>query len=151
MKVDMGAALSIIFEETRKAVFLEEKLRASELVLKIYTNDPMQVKGTLNVQVWYESQFKKLVLVVKAGNCPSLFGRNWLNHINWRKMFAVRSVRLGSMHRLMQQHRELFGERLGKVDWSRASLHIQEGAKPRFFKSRTVPFHSLMETVPVVT
>ena len=97
MEVDTGAALSIISEETRKAVFPEEKLRASELVLKTYTNEPMQVKGTLNVRVQYETQFKKLVLVVIAGNGPSLFGRNWLNHINlnWKEMFKVRSVRLG--------------------------------------------------------
>ena len=83
MEMDTGASLSIISEETRKAVFPEEKLRASELVLKTYTNEPKQVKGTLNVRVQYKSQFKKLVLVIIAGNGPSLFGRNWLNHINF--------------------------------------------------------------------
>ena len=34
MEVDTGAALSVISEETRKAVFPEEKLWVSKLVLK---------------------------------------------------------------------------------------------------------------------
>ena len=56
----------------------------------------MQVTDTLNVRVQYEKQFKKLVLVVIAGDRPSLLGRNWLNHItlDWRKVFAVRATQL---------------------------------------------------------
>ena len=142
MEVDTGAALSIISEGTRMAIFPEEKLRASGLVLKTYTNEPMQVIGTLNVRVQYESQIKKLVLVVIAGNGPSLFGRNWLNHINlnWRKMFAVHMVQLKPLYTLMKNHCRLFEQGLGTVEPYRASLHIQEGAKPRFFKPRPVPF-----------
>ena len=64
----------------------------------------MKVTGTLNVKVQYEDQFKKLVLVVTAGNGLSLLGRNWLNHVNlnWKKLFAVRTAQLGSLHTLMQ-------------------------------------------------
>ena len=70
-----------------------------ELKLKTYTNEPVKVTGTLKVKVQYEDQFKELVLVVTAGNGPSLMSRNWLNHINlnWEKLFAVRTVRLGSL------------------------------------------------------
>ena len=87
-------------ENYRKAVFPEEKLRVSGLVLKTYINEPMQVRGTLNVPVQYESPLKKLVLVVIAGNGPSLFGRNRLNHIslNWRKIFAgMSSLKVDSL------------------------------------------------------
>ena len=64
MELNTGAALSIISDETRKAVFPEVKLRPSDLVLKRYTNESMQVMGTLNVRGQYEDQLKKLVLVV---------------------------------------------------------------------------------------
>ena len=69
----------------------------------------MKVTGTLKVKVQYEDQFNKLALVVTAGNPPSLLGRNWLNHINlnWKKLFAVRTARMGSLHTLMQRHRQL--------------------------------------------
>ena len=76
--MDTGAALSIISEKTRNTFFPREKLRPSDLVLKTYTNELLNVVGTLNVRVQFEDQSKKLALVV-IGNGPSLFGRNWLN------------------------------------------------------------------------
>ncbi len=76
MELDTGAALTLISESKRKAIFPKEKLRPANLVLKTYTNEPIEVMGTLNVRVQYEGQLKKLVLVVIAGNGPSLLGRN---------------------------------------------------------------------------
>ena len=69
-EVDTGAALSIALEKTRKAAFPEEKLMPSKLVLKTYINEPMQVMGTLNIEVQYEDQLKKMVLLVIAGDGP---------------------------------------------------------------------------------
>ena len=142
MEVDTGAALSLISDSKRKAMFPKEKLRPASIILKTYTNEPIKVMGTLNVRVQYEGQLKKLVLVVIAGKGPSLLGRNWLNHIalNWKKVFAVRTLRLESLNKLMQRHKSLFSEGLGTIEPYRATLHIQPGAKPRFFKPRSVPF-----------
>ncbi len=142
MELDTGAALTLISESKRKAIFPKEKLRPANLVLKTYTNEPSEVMGTLNVRVQYESQLKKLVLVVIAGNGPSLLGRNWLNHIilNWKKVFAVRTLRLESLNKLMQRHKSLFSEGLGTIQPYRAKLYVHSGVKPRFFKPRSVPF-----------
>ena len=98
----------------------------------------MKVTGTLNIKVQYEDQFKKLVLVVAAGNGPSLLARNWLNHINlnWKKFLAVHTARLGSLHTLMQRDKQVFAEGLGTVEPYKLSLQVQQGAKPRFFKPR---------------
>ena len=75
-------------------IFPEDKLRQSNVKLKTYSNEPMKVTGTLNVKVQYEDEFKKLVLVVTAGNVPSSLGRNRLNHIklNWKNLFALRRM-----------------------------------------------------------
>ena len=77
----------------------------------------MKVTGTLNIKVQYVDQFKKLVLVVTAGNGPSIQGQNWLIHINlnWKKLFAVRTARLRSLHTLMERHKQLFAEGVGTV------------------------------------
>ena len=66
----------------------------------------MKVTSTLKVKVQDEDQLEELVLAVRAGNGPGLLGRNWLNHINlnWQKLFAVRTARLGSLHTLMRRH-----------------------------------------------
>ena len=76
IEFDTGACLSLISEAKRKAIFSIEKLRAAKIILKTYANKPIEVIGTLNVRVQYEDQLKKLVLVVIAGDRPSLLGRN---------------------------------------------------------------------------
>ena len=123
---------SPLFQRELGKTFPEENLRPSDLKLKTYTNEPMKVTSTFNVTVHYENQIKKLVLVVTAGNGPSLLGWNWLNHINlnWKRLFPVRTARLGCLHTLMQRHEELFAEGLGTVDPYKVSLQVQEGAKP---------------------
>ena len=40
----------------------------------------------------------------------------------------------------MQHHNQLYGEGLGTVESYLASLHVQEGNKPHFFKPQLVSF-----------
>ena len=110
MELDTGAEVSIISEKPREEVFPGEKLRPTDLKLKTCTNEPMKVTGTLNIKFQYDDQFQKLVLVVTGGNGPSLLSRNSLNHfnLNWEKLFTVRTARLGSLHTLIQRHKQLF-------------------------------------------
>ena len=142
MEVDTGAALSIISETTRKARFPGLRLHKSNVILKTYTEEPMQVVGNLHVRVHYGSQQAKLVLVVVGGDGPSLFGRNWLNYIrlDWSNIAAVRSVNTKPLYTLMQQYQSLFAEGLGTVTPYKATLQVQPDAIPRFFKPRPVPF-----------
>lgn len=67
MELDTGAAVSIISDATRKALFPDKKLHKSEGVLKTYTDEPMQVLGNLNVRVKYGSQEN-----LNAPNIPML-------------------------------------------------------------------------------
>lgn len=45
MEVDAGTAFSVISEATRQAIFPSETLCPSDLMLKTYTNERMEVKG----------------------------------------------------------------------------------------------------------
>ena len=74
MEVDTGADISIILEETRKALFPTQKIYKSDLILKKYTGELIAIIGSLHVHVQYRDQFAKLVLVVVEGNGPSLLG-----------------------------------------------------------------------------
>ena len=142
MEVDTGAALSVISETTRLAIFLEHTLHPSTLILKTYTDERLKVTGTLNVRVRYGDQKQKLVLVVVAGNGPSLLGRNWLKYIclDWSSIFAVRTARKKTLDSLLKQHESLFTDELGNVKPFTASLQVLPNATPRFFKPRPVPF-----------
>ena len=142
MEVDTGAAFSVISEATRQAVFSNQMLHPSELVLKTYTDECMKVKGTLNMRVKYGNQKQKLVLVVVDGNGPSLLGRNWLKYLrlDWNNIFAVRTAQMKPLHSLLQRHQYLFSKELGEIHPFTASLHVKADAAPRFFKPRPVPF-----------
>ena len=72
MELHTEADVSIVSKKTTEEIFPEQKLQPSNLKLKTYTNEPVKVTGILNVKVQYADQFKKLVLVVTAGNGPSL-------------------------------------------------------------------------------
>ena len=101
----------------------------------------MQIVGQLNVRVQYGEQTASLVLVVVAGNGPSLFGRNWLKYIrlDWGRIASVQH-KPNSLQTLLQKHKSLFNEELGTVKPYRATLHIKPDATPKFFKPRSVPF-----------
>ena len=91
--------------------------------------------------VWGPAK-KKLVLVVIAGDGLSLFGRNWLNHItlNWKKVFAVRTLRLESLNKLMQ-----YGiNRYFQKDWAQLNhsrQHFTYNLKPNPAFSNLTQFH----------
>jgi len=89
MEVDTGAAFMVISEATRQAVFPNQTLHPSDLVLKTYTDEHVKVKGTLNMRVTYGNQKQKLVLVVVEGNGTSLLSRNWLKYLRlyWNNIF----------------------------------------------------------------
>ena len=72
------------------------RVEASSMRLRTYSNEPIPVVGTVDVPVSYEDQSATLPLVVVKGNCPALFGRNWLKTIqlNWSRIHAVMSTHL---------------------------------------------------------
>ena len=141
MEVDTGAAVSTISEATRMKLFSHLKLHNSKIVLKIYTYEPIQVKGQLIVHICYKGQTSPLKLVEVNGAGPNLFGRNLLKYIrlDWHR---IATVQPGSqeVQALLQQHSNLFKDELGTVNSHKATLHIKPEATPKFFKPRPVPF-----------
>ena len=141
MELDTGAAVSIISETTRKEMFPSLKLYMVKITLKTYTDETMQVMGQLNVHVQYGSQSAPLVLIVVAGDGPSLFGRNWLKffRLDCNRITMIRA-KSSSLDALLQKHDCLFKEELGIVRPQKATLHVKPDATPKFFKTRPVPF-----------
>ena len=116
MEVDTGDALSVLSEATRRAMFPDDTLDPSSLVLKMYTDEHMKVKGTLNVRVEYGEQKEKVVLVIVNSKSPSLMGRNWLKyiHLNWKNIFTMRTAKMKPLNSLLQGHQKLFSKDLGQ-------------------------------------
>ncbi len=141
MELDTGAAVSIISEDTRRTMFPQLKLRKSNIVLRTYTDESLQVTGQLHVHVQYGNQTQPLVLVVVAGNGPSLFGRNWLKYLqmDWSRIGTITKPSEG-LEVLLKKHDQLFRHELGTVRPQKATLHVKPDVAPKFFKPRLVPF-----------
>ena len=87
MELDTGAAVTIMSLSTFKKLFPRTQLRQTQLVLKTYTGQPMEVVGEVTMSVNYQNQaVKSLDLVVVKEKGPTLLGRDWLKHIqlDWK-------------------------------------------------------------------
>ena len=77
LKVDTGAAVSILSEKQLNRVLPGAQLKKTNVSLRTYTSQKIPVKGKLDVEVQY-GQRQSLTL---TGDGPCLMGRDWLKHI----------------------------------------------------------------------
>ena len=77
MEVDTGATKTVMSEHTWRSLGQPK----CDLILKTYSGETLKVKGMATVEVKVNQQTASLPVVILEGNGPTLFGRNWLNHI----------------------------------------------------------------------
>ena len=138
MELDTGASVSLISTNVWQSKLKRMPLESTSIVLKTYTGEKLELEGQAMVQVKYHDQEAKLPLLVIKGTGPSLLGRNWLQAIrlNWGEIKHVSS----ELDQLIAKFPEVFKEGLGTVKGCQVKLSVKEGAKPKFFKPRSVPF-----------
>ena len=135
MEVDTGAAVSLISEEEYRSTFSSYELRKSEVKLKTYMAESMNIVGEFSVLVEYENKEYTLPLLVVKGSGPALLGRNWLGQIklNWHKIFHT-SVAINPLDNLVSKYLKVFRSELGTMTQYKTKLAFKEGAKPRFWR-----------------
>ena len=92
MELDTGAAVSIMSNTTRKAVFPRAKVQPCSVNLRTYTGEVIKVVGELSVVVQHgHLEAKKIPLIIVEGDGPPLLGRNWLEHVqlDWKVIKAL--------------------------------------------------------------
>ena len=145
MELDTGASVSVIgediFNQLKNIGGPSLNLRDSKLTLKTYTGECIPVLGELIVEVKYKEFCDFLPVVVLQGPEPSLFGRNWLQHIRlwWQEIFQI-NVAFPDLPTLLNQHEALFKEELGTVKGIKAKIYVNSQAQPKYFKPRPVAY-----------
>ena len=82
MEVDAGAAMSVICEDTFKALKKKHpQLNETKVRLHTYTGEQVKVTGQVKMSVKCEEQEAVLPVLVIQGKGPNLIGRNWLQEI----------------------------------------------------------------------
>ena len=141
MELDTGAAMSLISEVTKKEILPDIVIRPSDIILRTYTAEAVEVVGQCDVMATYEHQSIELSLLVVSGSGPSLIGRDWMAKIqfNW---FDIKRTRCQKeeLDSLINSYPSVFTDGLGTMSRFTASLDIKPGITPKFFRPRSVPF-----------
>ena len=111
MKIDTGASLSIVSEETLNIFSSGLDLKPTEVSLFLYTGEPLPVIGMLDVEVICRLQQASLPLIVVQGKGPSLFKRNWMEviRLNWSN---INTTNL-SLETILSKYPVVFKNELG--------------------------------------
>ena len=145
MELDTGASLSVISEDVYTQLKNIEgstlNLQDTKLTLKSYTGEIIPVLETLSVEVKYKDFCEHLSVMVVKGKVPSLFGRDWLQHVKlqWSEIFHL-SALSPEVFSLFGKHEALFKDGLGTIQGVEAEIHVDPQAKPKYFKPRPVAY-----------
>ncbi|XP_064641360.1 uncharacterized protein K02A2.6-like [Lineus longissimus] len=133
--IDTAASVTITGENTYNKHLRSVKCVPSDIKLRSYGGQQIDILGEITVPVKYRS-FKR--------NKVSLLGRNWLNEmtLDWCEIFAISGAKTKcSVDQLLGKYKDVFEEKgTGTIKGFKAEIQIQKGTKPVFLKPRPVPY-----------
>ena len=130
MELDTGASVSVMSEEAWGRRFPKVPWKESQIMLKTYTGEALEIIGQALVEVTYQDQTTKLPLQILKGNGLNLFGRNWLKNIrlNWGSTKKI-SCDLDSV---LSRHQSVSKDELGTMQGVKAKFFVKPESKPAF-------------------
>mgnify|MGYP002394802164 CR=1 FL=1 len=150
LAIDTGAIDTIVDTITWHKIgspeLFEEKTR-----LKCYSGSMLDVQGECLVQVAYNNTIYTLPLIVVKGPRQGLLGMQWITKLKlditefiFGKTNSVNSVEMMSteidIQELLTKHSMVLNDQLGHCTKIKAHIELKPEAKPKFFKSRSIPF-----------
>ena len=145
MELDTGSALSIIPDCVFCHHLSRLPLSPTSVVLKTYSVERIKPLGVISVDVESNGQHHDVKALIVKTDRPPLFGRDWLQYIriDWSHVHCLASSTASTQHRrdeLLERHSAVFGDDRGRFRHCKGRLHLVDGAKPRFFKARPLPY-----------
>ena len=128
MEVDTGASRSTVSQYVYNTLLTDFPLQNTDVTLRSYSGEKVPILGKISVPVKYSSNDEKVLdLVVVQGNCPALFGRDWLSKVRleWEIIFKVREY-VGNRCSIPKS--EAFSPELGSCLLKGASTNTSSGA-----------------------
>ncbi|XP_046373937.2 uncharacterized protein K02A2.6-like [Haliotis rufescens] len=143
-EVDTGCPVTIVNEQTAQRIGLQSStLYTSQVPLRSYTGQEVDLNGYTTVEVSYEERSYSLPISIAKGNGSNLLGRTWVQPLN----FDLRDVSVNLMkstdltlNDVLERHSAVFEEGLGTLKGFQAHIYVDKDATPKFFKPRSVPY-----------
>ena len=106
MKLDTGSAVTLVSEHTFKSKWPDIPLQVSNVKLRTYSNESLQVLGQIEAKIQYNEQKVWFPLIVVKGNGPTLFGTDWLAHIqlDWKKIHSIQKCGVAEVFPCVQRN-----------------------------------------------
>ncbi|XP_075559316.1 uncharacterized protein LOC142590786 [Dermacentor variabilis] len=149
MEVDTGSPVCVIPRELYyKHREQWPKLKPSSLNLSCYTGR-LPVLGELALQVCHKGVTVECALTVLDCAGPSLCGRDLIQRLNSagapvvsfvENSAATNDSSESSVNSIFNDYNDVFSEELGLIKGPPASLHMKEGAVPKFCKARPITY-----------
>lgn len=145
-EVDTGASRTVIGEDCFNKIQAAAPglaLRPSEVVLRSFTGEKVEVKGKTTVNVNYEGQTAALEMLVVRNRGPNLLGRDWMGvlRLNWKELFkTIFKLSDSQLQNVLSKHKEIFKDELGTLKGTEVRFHVDTSVKPRYCKARPVLF-----------
>ena len=147
MELDTAADFSIMSKSEYIEKFADTPLTPSQVTLKTYTGEILEVSGEMHCDIVYKGkQYSLPILVANYDAKPTLLGKNWLRHINleWGEIFCIpKGDALSAdsqLNDLLSKHSELFTESYEGMKGLEAHITMRGDARPVFVKARRVPY-----------
>ncbi|XP_064470026.1 uncharacterized protein K02A2.6-like [Ornithodoros turicata] len=119
------------------------KLSPPSYNLQGFNKNPIALKGQGQVEVAYQNRTHHLEIVVTESLHRNLLGREWIEKlgVDLNKLFvgALNTVP-SSLTNTLETLRELFKKGLGRCQKVKVHVQLKDGASPKFFKPRPIPF-----------
>ena len=142
IEIDTGASLSIIGQEMYDSLWGDNErltLENTNVVLQTYTGENLKPKGVAQVRVQGKDTVR-LPLYVVEGRGPALLGRDWLSKFQFDWLQVKILLQEKNLESIINRYSQLFEERLGTLKGKKASIHVDAGTKPIFYRPRPVPY-----------
>ncbi|KAH7945809.1 hypothetical protein HPB49_015885 [Dermacentor silvarum] len=142
MELYTGASVPLGAGKLFKRAFPGVSVKASGVMLRSYFRQLSQVQGQAQVSVRFGDREATLPLYLTKVSSPTLLSRNWIRTLGLRLpeyQEAVLHV-IKDVPSLLTDFNSLFQPGVGTFAGTTASIYVPEGARPRFFKPRPLPF-----------
>ncbi|CAH8498443.1 unnamed protein product [Dicrocoelium dendriticum] len=137
-EIDTGSAVTLIRPDALSQL---PKLCPSNIQLRSYTGQMVNVLGTFNARISYRNSTSHMCVYVSGGPGPNILGRDGIKRFPGI-MSNVNLVKDNpQLSEILQKHAVLFDQsRSGLLKNYSAHLVLKPQTKPRFWKARTVPY-----------